>query len=286
MGAGVRIPSLISGPIGILRKEFEEVVMARFSVRLILAELLLCSGLAFAQGDFAHFVYGAGWQTTFTLVNLSTADPADVSLYFYNSDGTSQQADVKDVGKVTPYTFTIPAGGSKTVALVGDPAAAAQTDGSAQLVVVGGSATVRGQGSFRRHLNGQPDFEAVVPLTSYGSECILPFPKPNPLVLLPFDNTTGEYTTALAFANTSTDTQMLQLEYDDESNQKIVSKTLTLPPNNHIAFVTTKAGDASDPILAGKKGVLRIQATTKFFAVLGLLFNSTGPYTAILPISQ
>jgi len=260
--------------------------MARFSIRLILATLLLCSGLALAQGSFGHVVYGSGWQTTFTFVNMSTADPANVSLNFYNNDGTALQADVQGVGKVTPYNFTIPAGNSKTVILVGDPAAPADTEGWAQLVVVDGYPTVRGQGAFRRHLNNQPDFEAVVPLTSYDSACILPFPNQNPGVLLPFDNTTGAYTTALAFANADTVTQTLQLEYDDESNQKIISKTLTLPPNNHIALLTNVAGAAGDPILAGKKGVLRITATSKFFAVLGLLFNSTGPYTAILPISQ
>jgi hypothetical protein len=195
-----------------------------------------------------------------------------------------------DVGKVTPYSFTIPAGNSKTVALVGYPAAVKATEGWAQLEVVGGYPTVRGQGSFRRHLGGQPDFEAVVPLTSYDSAaCIIPLPTPNqiPGALLPFDNKTGKYTTALAFANAdSTTTQVLQLEYDDKSNQKIVSNTPTLPPKNHIALLTNLAGDAGDPALAGRKGVLRIQATTQFFAVLGLLFNSTGPYTAILPISQ
>lgn len=264
--------------------------MARFSIRLIPAALLLCSGLAFAQGDFAHIAFGAGYQTTFTFVNLSTTDLATLNLYFYNSDGTSLPADVQGVGKVTPYNFTIPAGGSKTVALVGDPAAANTTVGWAQLAVVGNSPKVRGQGSFRRHFNGLPDFEAVVPLTNHNSECLVPFPNQNSSVLVPFDNTTNQYTTALAFANTSGTAQVLQLEYDDESNLKIVSKTLTLPPNNHIAFDTTAAGDgnlaARDPILAGKKGVLRIQATSQFFAVLGLLFNSTGPYTALLPISQ
>ena len=76
------------------------------------------------------------------------------------------------------------------------------------------------------------------------------------------------------------------MEYDDETNQPIITKTLTLAANNHIALVTTAAGAAGDPILAGKKGVLRIQPTTQNFAVLGLLFNSTGPYTAILPIVQ
>lgn len=260
--------------------------MARFSIRLILAALLLSSGLAFAQGSFAHFAYGSGWQTTFTLVNPSTADLATVSLSFYNSDGTSLQADVKDVGKVTPYNFTIPAGNSKTVALVGDPAAASSTEGWAELIVSGNYPKVRGQGAFRRHLNGQPDFEAVVPLTNFDSDCLLSFPNQNPGVLLPFDNTTGQYTTALAFANSSANTQILQLEYDDELNQKIVSKTLTLAPNNHVALLTNVAGAAGDPALAGKKGVLRIQATTKIFAVLGLLSNSTGTLTAILPISQ
>lgn len=262
--------------------------MARFSMRPIVAAVLFCSSFAFAQGSFAHFAYGSGWQTKFTFINMSSLDPAVVSLSFYNSDGTALQADVVGVGKVTPYNFTIPPGNSTTVALVGDPAAKTDTEGWAQLTVAGDYPTVRGQGSFRRHLNNQPDFEAVVPLTSttQAGFCIPP-PNPNPMILLPFDNTTGAYTTALAFANSDgTTTQGLQLEYDDETNQPILTKTLTLPPNNHVALLTTAAGAAGDPILAGKKGVLRIQPTTQNFAVLGLLFNSTGPYTAILPITQ
>ena len=118
--------------------------MARFSIRPTLAALLLCSGLALAQGDFAHFTYGSGYQTTFTLVNMSTMDSANVNLFFYASDGTSLQADVQGVGPVTPYNFPIPAGGSKTVALVGDPAAANSTEGWAQMIVVDGYPEVRG----------------------------------------------------------------------------------------------------------------------------------------------
>ena len=265
--------------------------MTRFALRLALAGLLICSGLAFAQGDFAHFTYGAGYQTTFTFINLSTTDPANANLYFYNSDGTSLQAAVQGVGNVTPYNFTIPPGGSTSVALVGDPAAASSTEGWAQLSVVGGYPTVRGQGSFRRHLPGLPDFEAVVPLSNSAPICFVPPPNPSPVTLIPFDNTVGQYVTALAFSNTGSVTQVLQLEYDDQMNQKIVSKTVTLVPFGHFAFVTNGAGtagpaDGSDPSLAGKKGVLRIQATSQNFAVLGLLFNTTGPFTAILPITQ
>jgi len=261
--------------------------MTRSSVCLIPASLLFSSVLAFAQGDFAHFTYGAGYRTTFTLVNLSTTDEADVDLSFYNSDGTSLQADVQGVGPVTLYNFTIPAGASKSVALVGDPAAKASTEGWAQLTVADGYPVVRGQASFRRHLNGLPDFEAVVPLTSHENTNCLYVYNPNPVILVPFDNTNA-YLTALAFANSSGAALPLQLDYRDESNQEIVSKTLTLPPNNHVAFASTLTPDGStqDPILAGKKGVLRIQPASPNFAVLGLLFNSTGPYTAILPISQ
>ncbi len=260
--------------------------MARFALRLALASVLLCSGLAFAQGNFAHFAYGAGYETTFTFINLSTTDAANVNLYFYNSDGTSLQADVQGVGPVGPYNFTIPAGGSSTVALAGDPSAVASTEGWAQLVVVGGYPAVRGQGSFRRHIGSLPDFEAVVPLTGANPQCIIYFDE-NPQVLVPFDNTTGQYLTALAFANSGAATQTLQLDYYDESYQKIVSKTLTMNAFAHVAFVTYSPASSttgSDPILTGKKGVLRITPSSPDFAVLGLLFNTTGPFTAILPI--
>lgn len=258
--------------------------MARFALRFVLTSVLLCSGVAFAQGNFAHFAYGSGYQTTFTFMNISTTDPANVNLYFYNSDGSSLQADVSGVGKVGPYNFTIPAGASKTVALLGDPAAASSTEGWAQLVVADGYPAVRGQGSFRRHLAGQPDFEAVVPLTGANPACIVYFPNDNPQVLIPFDNTTGQYLTALAFANSSGINQTLQLDYYDESYQKIISKTMTMSAFSHVAFRTIDNGVGSDAVLNGKKGILRIQATSRDFAVLGLLFNYTGPFTSILPV--
>jgi hypothetical protein len=148
------------------------------------------------------------------------------------------------------------------------------------------SGIVRGQASFRFSLPGGQISEAVVPLTASGStSCIIPFPVvpgANPAILLPFDNTAGQYVTWLAIANTSNAPLAVPIEFDDQSNQQRVTDTLQLSVNQHVAFVSPQ----SYPALAGKKGILRIRQTASSVAVLGLLSNSTNTITTIIPVTQ
>lgn len=75
---------------------------------------------------------------------------------------------------------------------------------------------------------------------------------------------------------------MVPIEFDDQSNNKIVTDTLTLAVNQHMAFLSTQSYAA----LAGKKGILRISASASNVTVLGLLSNATGAITTIIPITQ
>jgi len=148
------------------------------------------------------------------------------------------------------------------------------------------SGVVRGQGSFRFLLPGGAISEAVVPLSTSGSAaCIIPFPVvPGavPTILIPFDNTTNQYVTALAIANTSNAPLAVPIEFDDQSNNRLVVDTLNLTVNQHMAFLIP----ANYPPLAGKKGILRIQESTSSVSVLGLLANATNAITTILPVTQ
>jgi hypothetical protein len=254
--------------------------MPRFIFRFVTLSILCASG-AFGQGTFGQIAYGGCWQTTFTLVNLSSQGTASVSLFFYGDDGSPLGAPVQGIGNVSSYIFTIPAGGAQNVVLSNSDTITTQGWAS---MSTGDGATVRGQGSFRCHLSGRPDFEAVVPLSTPGSTpCIIPFPpQSNPVILVPFDNTASQYTTSLALANITSAALAVPLEFDDQFNQLLAMDTLNLAAMQHTAFATTD----KYPAVAGKKGILRIQASTANLTILGLLFNATGPFTTIIPVTQ
>jgi len=255
--------------------------MPRFIRRLFLLSIV-CAGASFGQvtGTFAQLAYGGSWQTTFTLINLDSVDLASVTLNFLQENGSPLNAPVQGFGNTSAYTFTIPPGGSTNVVLSSTDSTT--TQGWATMTVAAGN--VRGQGSFRFNLPGGQISEAVVPLSTSGSAvCIIPFPpSANPVILLPFDNTTGQYVTSVAIANTTNAAQAVQIEFDDQSNHSLVTDTLNLTPMQHKAFVTT----GSYPALAGLKGILRIHASTASVTVLGLLSNATNAVTTIIPISQ
>jgi len=259
--------------------------MPRFISRLFLLSVV-CAGAAFGQsvaGTFAQIAYGGSWQTTFTLINMDSADLANVTLKFFADTGSPLNAPVQGFGNTSSYTFTIAPSGATNVVLSSTDSTT--TQGWASMTVNAGS--IRGQGSFRFLLPGGQISEAVVtlsPSSGLGSAvCIIPFPpSSNPVILLPFDDTTGQYVSSIAIANTTNGSLALPIEFDDQSNAPLVSDTLNLTAMQHKAFVTTQ----SYPALAGKKGILRIHAGTDSVTVLGLLSNVTNAITTIIPITQ
>jgi hypothetical protein len=244
---------------------------------------IVCAGAAFGQqGTFAQIAYGGSWRTTFTLLNLSSTDLASVTLSFFGDDGSPLNVPIQGFGTTASYTFNIPTGGSQNVVL--SSSESTTTQGWASMNV--GSGIVRGQGSFRFLLPGGAISEAVVPLSTPGSGvCIVPFPfvpASTPIVLVPFDNTTGQYVTALALANTTNGPLAVPIEFDDESNNQLLTDTLNLTAMQHTAFVIPQRYTA----LAGKKGILRIRESTASVSVLGLLANATNAITTIIPVTQ
>jgi hypothetical protein len=205
-----------------------------------------------------------------------------VTLSFFGDNGSPLNAPIQGFGNASSYPFTIPANGAQNVVLSSSDFTT--TQGWASLSIASG--IVRGQGSFRFLLPGGTISEAVVPLSLSGSgACIISFPivpGSPPVILIPFDNTTGQYVTALAIANTSNTTLAVPLEFDDQSNNQLVSDTLNLTANQHTAFLFPQQYAA----LAGKKGILRIKQSSESVSVLGLLANATNAITTILPVTQ
>jgi hypothetical protein len=242
---------------------------------------LFCAAGAFGQqGTFAQIAYGGSWQTTFTLLNLSTTDLGSVTLSFFADDGSPLNAPIQSFGNATSYTFTIPEGGTQNVVLA-NPGSSV-TQGWATMNVTDG--IVRGQGSFRFLTQAGQISEAVVPLNTPGAVlCIFPIPpSPNPVIQLPFDNTAGQYVTSVAIANTTSGSLPVAIEFVDSSNVPLASDTLNLSAMQHTAFVSR----VSYPAVDGKKGTLRIHASPSSVTVLGLLSNATNAITTIMPVTQ
>ena len=128
--------------------------MLGFIVRCV-ALVVLYAGAAIGQGTFGQIAYGGCWQTTFTFVNLSAQSAASVSLSFYADDGSPLSAPVQGVGNISPYLFTIPASGAQTVVLTSTDSST--TQGWASMSIANG-VIVRGQGLFRCHNPGRPDY--------------------------------------------------------------------------------------------------------------------------------
>lgn len=241
---------------------------------------IICAGSVFAQpqqGSFAQIAYGGGWQTTFTLVNPSQTSLAFVTLNFYGDNGAPLNVPIQDSGTTTSYTFSIVPGGQQSVVL--SSTALTDSQGWASIDVSG---TVRGQASFRRLLPSKTITEAVVPLSTSGfAVCVVPTAAAS-VILLPFDNTTGQYVTSLALANTTTGALSVPFEFVDQSNNVLVADTINLTARQHIAIVTPD----TYPALAGKRGTLRLHQTPDKLTVLGLLANSTNSITTIIPITN
>jgi hypothetical protein len=134
-------------------------------------------------GLMAHLAAGAGWQTTFVLVNTGTT-PANATLSFYGDSGgplalpgTILQATPLQTGGPVQQIQNMPPGGSLWLQSA-VPANGPLLTGSAQLVATG---NVGGYAIFRYNPNGQ---EAVVPIESRNASSYV----------IPFDNTGGTVT--------------------------------------------------------------------------------------------
>jgi len=245
---------------------------------------IVCATCAFGQqGSFAQIAFGGSWQTTITLINESDTLSANVTLSFFGDNGSPLTAPVLGVGNTSVYSFAIVPGGLQSVVLFSTAPITSQ--GWANMNVASG-VPVRGLGSFRFLLPNGTISEAVVPLsTSDSALCVVPAPTvpgSASVILVPFDNTTGQYTTSLALANTTNGFLSVPIEFDDQSDKLLVTDTLVLTAMQHVAVVTPQAY----PALAGKKGVLRIHQSTAFVTLLGLLSNNTNAISTIIPITN
>ena len=184
----------------------------------------------------AHLASGAGWQTTFALVNTgSTA--ASATLNFFGDTGAAQALPLTVLESGTSsnqssVTQTIGANASVWIQSAAS-ATGSLLSGSAALTTTG---TVSGYAIFRYNPNGQ---EAVVPLESRNAGTYL----------LAFDNTNNT-TTGVALNAIATQNVSVPVTLRDDQGNILTTSTIALSANGHTSFLLAQ----QYPQTAGLRG--------------------------------
>jgi hypothetical protein len=187
-------------------------------------------------GLMAHLASGAGWQTTFALVNAGSST-ANATLNFYADSGAAQSLPLTILeggatSTASSITQTIGANASVWIQSAA-PAAGALLSGSAVLTTTG---NVSGYAIFRYNPNGQ---EAVVPLESRNAGTYL----------IAFDNTNNT-TTGVALNSIASQNVNVPVTLRDDQGNLLTTSTIALNPNGHTSFLLAQ----QYPQTAGLRG--------------------------------
>jgi hypothetical protein len=208
-----------------------------------------------------HIACGGGWTTTMTVVNASAFYVEPFQLRFYDDNGLPVNFQVTGAGMVPAVSGSAPIHGSLTYEFAN---CATLITGWAELSATDIPYILT---TFRQTGHGTtPDFEAVVPITSYQDDRLA----------IAFNNT-GVYTGAIAVVNPEPVSTTYRVElYDGSGNLLQNAANLTLAGKAHQAFVIKTLF----PKTAGKSGTLRLYTNTGRVAAFGLIFNDSGAFTS------
>jgi hypothetical protein len=220
-------------------------------------------------GSLAHLASGAGWETTFTLVNLGAA-ATPVSLNLFGDPGTALDLPFTfPQGSNTPLNASainqsIPANAVLLLDTSG-PLSQALSVGWGDVSATG---NVNAYEIFRYGPSGQ---EAMVPMAT----------SPGPLVL-PFDNTILVNTlgTGVAVANLGAQSATVPIVINDDSGAQIASGSIPLAAYGHTAFTLAN----QYPATAGKRGTVNF-APPPFGQMSVLGIRSNGNSFTTIPVT-
>ncbi len=195
--------------------------------------------------------FGGGWYTALYFTNI-TGSAVSFAVNFIGNDGT-------------PLTLPSVGGATAQVSLAAYGTAIIEAPNSGNLVQGYAAFTlpsgVIGYGVFRASVTGQPDQEAVVPLSD-GSAV------ENQLT---WDET--GLTTSVAIVNPSATAATVAITVWDEGGNTIGSSSLALPAFNKMATELRTLPGLSG--MLGKRGSAQFKVTTGNVAVLGLRFGQS-----------
>lgn len=214
-------------------------------------------------GGFAQIASGAGWNTTMTLVNLST-DTVNGQISFYTATGNAMPL---------PLTFTqfgLSLSGSSQTFTLGPGASLVIESGGGSSLSVGWAAVqatgaLTGYSIFDFALPGGPDSEGTVPFDNSISSS----------VSLPYDNTNG-YRTGLALANESQSPVSITATVLDQNGVQLASTQINLSAFAHTSLFVDQLFSVS----ANTLGVVQFQSTGAI-TTIGLRFSPSGVFTSI-----
>ncbi len=225
----------------------------------------------------AHFADGDNWTTECVFINMGV-NREKAELQFLDSQGRSQEVEIKGMGRRSTISFTLSPYGSLRLDTLGRNRSVTQgyalLDAEDYLNHRIGSTAI-----FRRKLPGIPTYEASVAFSSGFSN----------KAYLPFDHRNG-FLSGVALANVSSSNdyfEKLLLEFHDEDGNLMGTSNLTLSPGHHTSFSLT----TQFPELVNRVGMMVISVQDppddgrlKGFGILGFRFNPDGPFTTISPM--
>ena len=217
----------------------------------------------------AHLASGAGWQTTFALVNRGTT-AANATLNFFADNGSAQSLPLKVLetgvaSNTSSITETIAPGASLWIQSAA-PAAGPLLTGSAQLTTTG---NIGGYAIFRYNTNGQ---EAVVPIESRNASGYL----------IAYDNTNGT-ATGVAINSISPQGADISVVIRDDTGNQIGTGSISLNANGHTSFeLATRY-----PTTANIRGTVEFDTPAGAeISVLGIRSPPALTFTTLPPLTK
>jgi hypothetical protein len=202
-----------------------------------------------AAGILPQFVFGGGWYSALYFANTSSIS-ASLPISFFSDDGNPLS--VPSLGGVSTTTLNLAPHGT---AVIEAPNNGPLNQGYASFSLPSG---VVGHGVFRQSVQGRPDQEAVVPLSSVLSTTST----------LIWDDTA--YTTAVAVANPSPVPVSVSITAWDSAGNVVGTSSVSLAPHGKMVSLLYN--------LPGLRGVVGNRGSATFVvpfgsvAVLGLRF--------------
>ena len=198
-----------------------------------------------------QIAFGGGWYSALYFTNSTTAA---VSFPVNFVDGSGNPLTLPSIGGSTTQVNLAVNG----TAIIEAPNAGALVQGYASFTLPSG---VSGYGVFRASVTGQPDQEAVVPLSDAGAVSNT----------LTWDET--GFTTSVAIVNPSSTAATVAVTVWDQNGKTIGTSSVALKPYNKTATeLRTLPGLAG---MLGKRGSAQFKVTAGNVAVLGLRFGQS-----------